>query len=77
MLQAFACQATIALELAEARRDAERLSRLEDRDRIAKDLHGVVIQRLFATAMMLMSTVRLVEQPRGLEPAAERHRRAG
>ncbi|WP_344495614.1 sensor histidine kinase [Nonomuraea monospora] len=63
MFKAFAGQAAIALELAEARRDAERLGLLEDRDRIAKDLHDVVIQRLFATAMTLMSTVRLVERP--------------
>ncbi|MGW3353028.1 GAF domain-containing protein [Nonomuraea rubra] len=63
MLQAFAGQAAIALELAEARRDAERLGLLEDRDRIARDLHDVVIQRLFATAMTLMSTVRLVDRP--------------
>ncbi|MFC7106804.1 GAF domain-containing protein [Nonomuraea rubra] len=63
MLESFAGQAAIALELAEARRDAERLGLLEDRDRIAKDLHDVVIQRLFATAMTLMSTVRLVERP--------------
>ncbi|MFI7707435.1 GAF domain-containing sensor histidine kinase [Nonomuraea sp. NPDC049480] len=63
MLHAFAGQAAIALELADARRDAERLGLLEDRDRIAKDLHDVVIQRLFATAMTLMSTIRLVERP--------------
>ncbi|MEU4575269.1 GAF domain-containing protein [Nonomuraea sp. NPDC023979] len=63
MLQSFAGQAAIALELAKARRDAERLGLLEDRDRIAKDLHDLVIQRLFATAMTLMSTVRLVERP--------------
>ncbi|MET7463623.1 GAF domain-containing sensor histidine kinase [Nonomuraea sp. NPDC005501] len=63
MLEAFGGQAAIALELAEARRDAERLALLEDRDRIAKDLHDVVIQRLFAIAMTLMSTVRLVDRP--------------
>ncbi|MEU8398767.1 GAF domain-containing protein, partial [Nonomuraea sp. NPDC048892] len=63
MLRAFAGQAAVALELAEARRDAERLGLLEDRDRIARDLHDVVIQRLFATAMTLMSTLRLVERP--------------
>lgn len=63
MLHAFAGHAAIALELAETRRDAERLGLLEDRDRIAKDLHDVVIQRLFAVAMTLMSTVRLVERP--------------
>ncbi|PZG00171.1 GAF domain-containing protein, partial [Nonomuraea aridisoli] len=44
MLHAFAGQAAIALELAETRRAAERLGLLEDRDRIAKDLHDVVIQ---------------------------------
>ncbi|GAA4039435.1 two-component system sensor histidine kinase [Nonomuraea soli] len=63
MLEAFAGQAAIALELAEARKDAERLGLLEDRDRIAKDLHDVVIQRLFAIAMTLMSAVRLVDRP--------------
>ncbi|GGQ17218.1 histidine kinase [Streptosporangium pseudovulgare] len=62
-LRSFAGQAALALELAEARRDAERLGLLEDRDRIAKDLHDVVIQRLFAVAMTLMSIVRLVEHP--------------
>ncbi|KAB8183925.1 GAF domain-containing protein [Nonomuraea phyllanthi] len=67
MLQAFAAQAAIALELAEARRDAERLGLLEDRDRIAKDLHDVVIQRLFATAMTLMSSVRLMERPEAVK----------
>ncbi|WP_214411651.1 sensor histidine kinase [Sphaerisporangium fuscum] len=60
MLHSFAGQASIALELAEAREDAERIGLLEDRDRIAKDLHDVVIQRLFAVAMTLMSSVRLV-----------------
>jgi signal transduction histidine kinase len=59
-LQAFAAQATVALELAERRRDAERLSVFEDRDRIARDLHDVVIQRLFATGMQLESASRLL-----------------
>jgi len=62
-LHAFAAQAAVALELAETRKDAERLGLLEDRDRIAKELHDVVIQRLFAIAMTLMSTVRLVDRP--------------
>ncbi|NEE06229.1 histidine kinase, partial [Streptomyces sp. SID7499] len=30
----------------------------EDRDRIARDLHDLVVQRLFATEMMLESTRR-------------------
>ncbi|WP_026120765.1 GAF domain-containing sensor histidine kinase [Nocardiopsis potens] len=61
MMGAFAGQAALALELADARRDTERLAVLEDRDRIAKDLHDIVIQRLFASAMSLMSTVRLID----------------
>lgn len=59
MLHAYAGQAAVALELAERRRDAERLVLLEDRDRIAKDLHDLVIQRLFATGMALTGAARL------------------
>ncbi|MFD0899197.1 GAF domain-containing sensor histidine kinase [Actinomadura sediminis] len=63
LMEAFAVQAAVALELADRRRDVERLALLEDRDRIAKDLHDTVIQRLFATAMTLMSTIKLAERP--------------
>ncbi|MFE4399704.1 histidine kinase, partial [Kitasatospora sp. NPDC056808] len=49
----FATQAAPALRMAEAQRDRERLAVLEDRDRIARDLHDLAIQRLFATGMML------------------------
>ncbi|MFE6482257.1 GAF domain-containing protein [Streptomyces sp. NPDC057757] len=49
----FAAQAALALMMAEAQRDRERLAVYEDRDRIARDLHDLVIQRLFATGMML------------------------
>ena len=59
-LTAFAAQATIALELAQRRRDAERLSVYADRDRIGRDLHDLVIQRLFATGMQLESAVPLI-----------------
>jgi signal transduction histidine kinase len=62
LLEAFAAQAAVALELADRRRDAERLTLLEDRDRIAKDLHDTVIQRLFATAMTLMSAIKITEK---------------
>jgi signal transduction histidine kinase len=62
-LRTFAAQAALALELAARRRDAERLIVFEDRDRIARDLHDVVIQRLFATGMQLESTTRLLTAP--------------
>ncbi|MFK0253323.1 GAF domain-containing protein [Streptomyces sp. NPDC090445] len=52
----FASQAALALVLADARHDRERLAVYEDRDRIARDLHDLVVQRLFATEMMLEST---------------------
>ncbi|MEV5509137.1 sensor histidine kinase [Streptomyces orinoci] len=54
----FADQAALALVLAEAQRDRERLAVYEDRDRIARDLHDLVIQRLFATGLVLESAQR-------------------
>ncbi|MEU9850293.1 GAF domain-containing protein [Streptomyces sp. NPDC047985] len=54
----FAAQAALALMMAEAQRDRERLAVYEDRDRIARDLHDLVIQRLFATGMTLESAQR-------------------
>jgi signal transduction histidine kinase len=39
----------------------ERYAIIEDRDRIARDLHDLVIQRLFATGMQLQSAIRLVD----------------
>ncbi|MFJ5924919.1 GAF domain-containing protein [Kitasatospora sp. NPDC092948] len=62
-LLAFADQAALALELAERRRDAEQLAVLEDRDRIARDLHDLAIQRLFATGMTLQSASRFIDHP--------------
>jgi len=68
MLRTFATQAAIALELAEHRQQAERVAVFEDRDRIARDLHDLVIQRLYATGMSLQGTVSLI----GSRDAAER-----
>ena len=55
MLFSFAAQAGIGLELAAHRRDLQRFAVFEDRDRIARDLHDLVIQRLYATGMSLES----------------------
>ncbi|MFI1964506.1 GAF domain-containing sensor histidine kinase [Streptomyces pathocidini] len=57
----FAAQSALALVLAEAQRDRERLAVYEERDRIARDLHDLVIQRLFATGMMLEGAQRKAE----------------
>ncbi|WP_375424555.1 GAF domain-containing sensor histidine kinase [uncultured Friedmanniella sp.] len=56
MAEDFAGQAAIATELASARSAQQRLVALEDRERIARDLHDHVIQRLFATGLTLQST---------------------
>ncbi|GGR34758.1 sensor histidine kinase [Streptomyces aurantiogriseus] len=66
-LQGFAAQAAVAMELAEHRRDAERIALLQDRDRIARDLHDLAIQRLFATGMTLQSAGRFIEHPQASE----------
>ena len=63
MLITFAAQAGIGLELAEHRSDAQRLLLFEDRDRIARDLHDLVIQRLFATGMSLQSATARMDDP--------------
>jgi len=63
MLVTFASQAGIALELAEHRRQAERVAVYEDRDRIARDLHDLVIQRLYATGISLQGAVGLIVVP--------------
>ncbi|MDP3712316.1 MAG: GAF domain-containing protein [Mycobacteriales bacterium] len=62
-LRAFASQAGLALELAQRRRDTEQVGLLEDRERIGRDLHDLVIQRLFATGMRLDGLSRLVDRP--------------
>jgi signal transduction histidine kinase len=72
LVESFAGQAAIAMRLGAAAADREQLAVLGDRDRIARDLHDLVIQRLFATGMTLQGALR------GMEPKerADRVRRA-
>ena len=63
VVASFAAQAGVAIELADRRAAAERLSVYEDRDRIARDLHDLVIQRLYATGMSLEGTMPMVTRP--------------
>jgi signal transduction histidine kinase len=53
MVGSFANHAALAIELAAARREQERASMLDERERIAADLHDHVIQRLFAAGLSL------------------------
>ncbi|MEX2980535.1 GAF domain-containing protein [Streptomyces sp. C36] len=66
-LAGFAGQAALAMELAERRADAQQIALLEDRDRIARDLHDLAIQRLFATGMTLQSADRFIDHPEAVE----------
>ncbi|MFG2867439.1 GAF domain-containing protein [Streptomyces sp. NPDC048338] len=66
-LPTFAGQSALALELGERRRDAELVSLLKDRERIARDLHDLAIQRLFATGMTLQSARRFVDHPEAVD----------
>lgn len=59
LLQAFGLQAAVAFAHARARREAEQLHLLSERERIARDLHDTVIQRLFAVGLSLEATARL------------------
>jgi signal transduction histidine kinase len=63
MAAGFTNQAAVALELADARIEQERLVLLDERDRIATDLHDHIIQRLFATGLSLHGTA--AEMPAG------------
>ncbi|RIV35606.1 sensor histidine kinase [Micromonospora radicis] len=63
LLGSFAGQAALAMERARGQEEREQLVVLEDRERIARDLHDVVIQRLFATGLQLQSAVPLAGRP--------------
>ncbi|GAA3465324.1 GAF domain-containing protein [Saccharothrix longispora] len=67
LLASFADQAAVALEFAENQRARRLVDLLEDRDRIARDLHDHVIQRLFATGMSLQGAVGSIREPRARE----------
>ena len=63
LIATFANQTALALERVQSQQDREFLAVLEDRDRIARDLHDLVIQRLFATGLQLQGMSRLAKSP--------------
>jgi signal transduction histidine kinase len=63
LLASFAEQAALALQVAQAAQDRGRLAVFEDRDRIGRDLHDLVIQRLFAVGLTLQNAARLTDRP--------------
>ena len=67
LVEAFVDQTAVALDLAAQQRLARQLDVYEDRDRIARDLHDHVIQRVFAAGLSLQSVL-----PRVNDPQAQR-----
>ena len=63
MMAAFADQAALAWQLATSQRRMAELDVLTDRDRIARDLHDHVIQRLFAVGLALQGTIPRSRRP--------------
>jgi signal transduction histidine kinase len=70
----FAEQAALALQVQQSREAEQRLALFEDRDRIGRDLHDLVIQRLFAVGLGLQAVSRGVDEPQArqrIETAVE------
>jgi signal transduction histidine kinase len=58
-LQDLGQRLAVALTAATAQRERARLEVFQDRDRIARDMHDLVIQRLFATGLSLQAAGRM------------------
>jgi two-component system, NarL family, sensor histidine kinase DevS len=71
LVVALASAAGIAIENARLHTRVRELALLEDRERIARDLHDTVIQRLFATGLRLQGAIRLAERPELAERIAQ------
>ncbi|MGH8869877.1 MAG: GAF domain-containing protein [Actinomycetes bacterium] len=65
LVSTFAGHVSLALEFARAQAARERLAVFEDRDRIARDLHDVVLQRLFSAGLGLQGLRRYIDDPAG------------
>jgi signal transduction histidine kinase len=63
LVETFAEQASVGLEYGRAQQDLRRLAVLEDRERIAKELHDGAIQSLFAVGMGLQAAAVVSKDP--------------
>ncbi|AUZ88693.1 histidine kinase [Arthrobacter agilis] len=67
MVRSFTSHVTLALELLRVHRQREQEAVFGDRDRIARDLHDLVIQRLFAAGMSIQSLRKYLSDREPLE----------
>ena len=63
LVETFADQASVAIEYGRAQTDLRRLGLMEERERIAKELHDGIIQSVFAVGMGLQGTALLAGSP--------------
>jgi len=63
LVETFADQASVAMEYVRAQADVQRVGLMEDRERIARELHDGVIQSLFAVGMGLQGTALMTGSP--------------
>ena len=71
VVESFGQQAGLAIELDRAQNDRAELAVMGDRERIARDLHDHVVQRLFAVGMALQAASHSIEDPPALERIGE------
>lgn len=71
MMDGFATQAAMAIEYARTQRELQRVVLLDERERIAKELHDGIIQSLFAVGMGLQAITRVAD-PSEIEHRIER-----
>jgi len=67
LVSGLATAAAVAIDNARLHERSREVDLVEDRERIARDLHDTVIQRLFATGLSLEATLRLVDRPEVIE----------
>jgi signal transduction histidine kinase len=63
LVETFADQASVAIEYGRAQADVRRLELMDERERIAKELHDGIIQSLFAVGMGLQGTALMAGSP--------------
>jgi signal transduction histidine kinase len=63
LVETFADQASVAIEYGRAQADLQRLGLMDERERIAKELHDGIIQSVFAVGMGLQGTALLAGSP--------------